>query len=155
MTPLSGTFQPCGGVVVVVEERVAEKQAHRDVLQKRKHGRKKRWESQRGKARIRRHREKIGELESEEVKDGREKKRKKKQRKRKWMNEEWDVHRGFLSCALGLYVCVWLQISWYCSKIEWFGIKPINISLSFDGGPGGVWKIKMFRQWCHELHLGQ
>lgn len=30
-------------------------------------------------------------------------------------------------------VCVWLQMSWYCLKIEWLGIKAINISLSFDG----------------------
>lgn len=36
MTPLSGTFQPCGGLVVaVVVGSVAEKQDHGDVHQKR------------------------------------------------------------------------------------------------------------------------
>ena len=33
-------------------------------------------------------------------------------------------------------------MSWYCLKIEWFGITAINISFSFDGDPEGGWKIK-------------
>lgn len=40
----------------------------------------------------------------------------------------------FLLRALGL--CVWLQMSLYCLKIEWLGIKTVNISLSCDGDQG-------------------
>lgn len=40
---------------------------------------------------------------------------------------------------------------WCCLKIEWFGITAINISLSFDGDPGGGRRYK----FAHELHLGQ
>lgn len=43
------------------------------------------------------------------------------------MNEKWDFSYVLWACV---YSC-----SWYCIKIEWFGIKAINISLGFDGGP--------------------
>lgn len=48
----------------------------------------------------------------------------------------------FLMCSVPVRMSVWLQMSWYCLEIEWFGIKTINISLSFDGDPGWGWKIK-------------
>lgn len=52
-------------------------------------------------------------------------------------------------------LCVWLQMSWYCLKIDWCGIMAINTSLSFDLHPGGWVKNKNRRLWCHKVHLGQ
>ncbi len=103
---------------------VAEKQTHQDVHEKGQHGREKGCASQRQYGDQTRRRERGGKICIRE-----------KQRKRERMTEELDIHRGFLLCSLSL--CVWLQMFWYCLKIDWFGITAVNIFLSFDGHPRG------------------
>lgn len=48
-------------------------------------------------------------------------------------SEEYSV-----MCSGPVCLSVRLQKSWCYLKIEWFGIKAINISLSFDEDPRGV-----------------
>lgn len=52
--------------------------------------------------------------------------RREKQNKRM---DECTTRQDFCDCALGLCVLVYMVMSWYYLKIEWFGIMAINMSL--------------------------
>lgn len=128
MTPLSGTFQPCGGLVVVWQRwRVLQRNKPMETYVRKRS---------------------IGETENEQVREmtpgseGIDREEGNKgagreegggQQRENERSEEYSV-----MCSGPVCLSVWLHKSWCYLKIEWFGIKAINISLSFDEDPRGV-----------------